>query len=1218
MATPEELEFQRAHEEEEFAKAHAEETAGQPSPTTPAASEPVSNVTNAMVGTTAALGPKALTYGAKNLIVEPFKRAAGVNAPIEKPSGIMPTQRTFATPSEIEARTIKAGQPPRPEGPGDVVNWAMGKTPESGQYKRGYLGGTSQEHEAQLHRQADELERKNPGYKIKPGTSNFLIPESEYSNIKSVEAQAQKELENKARMNADLRQRRLSQTQVGPTLGAQIGEGALNFGKTPATKRFMTGYNISDMLQSQNPLEAGVSATGAAAPYVAPAIANMLPRKYQAIARAAGPIIGAGAPVVNYLERKMFPEGHAAGGSIQGYAGGKLVGDIVKNVTGFLEHTPKNPNPLVGTRFQLKDLGGIAPEKPISLEDIRGANINITPWDATHRNQQILSVSGRPLTSNIITHGGVPYARDIEHMEQGVVGASGPAIAGRLQTRANIASQEGEKTGGTGQVVMLPSSMGKYSEDFAVPTFQTYWDLHKQAERSPEDLSIMTEWLRSQKKQGKPIMSNLLDLSHPDAYNQLLTGEGLNASGGDARKAFIRLQRLKDNQRALGVNAEDISAAHTIPEIANLERGFAGNTAIQMQPGAKVQPSKNESYSTDFLGNYLGNLGQNTPAHVLLNKPYTNVFNEMKARYPNDPEGKIHQMAIGALERRNAGVSEVVNDELINRVGAYHEAVKQGKVDPNDPYGTLQFLKTPGAYAEGGEVEGYAGGKSVSQIPKVAQALEDYLKGNISNAERIGVMRSHLPIRKWDELPPNYTDEQIRNALMSNKQPKALADVPAGMQVGNRLDIPAYTQHGVYVDTVHDASGKPISYNRTGHLTDVDFSSKPNQAVRVGLGTKEQALTPMGAEIGSGKSPFALMKGTNVGTHDDEVRRMMEEYLKDPNWTQIGMDPRAHSQFFDKSTGLPVFHAEQKLQSGPLVMVPKQGLETSHWEDPRLQLSDFEGKHYAGGGLAELAKKILPLAEREANKAKFLENSVVKTPMYHGTRYDFSEFDPGHRGVFVSPNKKFADSFTIDAGGSSKGGNIMPVHVNVTNPFDYENPQHIEELKNRLTESIGPSYAKNYGKRVGEGSWSYIEHPQIQNTIKDMGHDSYYVSEGGVKNLGVYDPRQIKSATGNQGTYDPTVPDITKAEGGLMHLAGGGEAWQRSEGKNPEGGLNAKGRASYNKAHGAHLKAPQPEGGSRKDSFCARMEGAKKKLTSAETANDPDSRINKALRKWKC
>lgn len=78
------------------------------------------------------------------------------------------------------------------------------------------------------------------------------------------------------------------------------------------------------------------------------------------------------------------------------------------------------------------------------------------------------------------------------------------------------------------------------------------------------------------------------------------------------------------------------------------------------------------------------------------------------------------------------------------------------------------------------------------------------------------------------------------------------------------------------------------------------------------------------------------------------------------------------------------------------------------------------------------------------------------------------------------------------------------------------------------------------------------------------------------------------------------------------------EAWQRKEGKNPEGGLNAKGRASYNRAHGANLKPPQPEGGARKESFCRRMEGMRKKLTSKKTASDPNSRINKSLRAWKC
>lgn len=77
-------------------------------------------------------------------------------------------------------------------------------------------------------------------------------------------------------------------------------------------------------------------------------------------------------------------------------------------------------------------------------------------------------------------------------------------------------------------------------------------------------------------------------------------------------------------------------------------------------------------------------------------------------------------------------------------------------------------------------------------------------------------------------------------------------------------------------------------------------------------------------------------------------------------------------------------------------------------------------------------------------------------------------------------------------------------------------------------------------------------------------------------------------------------------------------AWTRKEGQDPDGGLNAKGRASYNRENGGNLKPPQPEGGPRRDSFCARMKGMKRKLTSEETARDPNSRINKSLRAWNC
>lgn len=84
-------------------------------------------------------------------------------------------------------------------------------------------------------------------------------------------------------------------------------------------------------------------------------------------------------------------------------------------------------------------------------------------------------------------------------------------------------------------------------------------------------------------------------------------------------------------------------------------------------------------------------------------------------------------------------------------------------------------------------------------------------------------------------------------------------------------------------------------------------------------------------------------------------------------------------------------------------------------------------------------------------------------------------------------------------------------------------------------------------------------------------------------------------------------------------------AWQRKEGKSKSGGLNRKGIASYRRANpGSKLKMavteknPKGKRAARRKSFCARMKGMKRRLTSAKTARDPNSRINKALRKWNC
>ena len=89
---------------------------------------------------------------------------------------------------------------------------------------------------------------------------------------------------------------------------------------------------------------------------------------------------------------------------------------------------------------------------------------------------------------------------------------------------------------------------------------------------------------------------------------------------------------------------------------------------------------------------------------------------------------------------------------------------------------------------------------------------------------------------------------------------------------------------------------------------------------------------------------------------------------------------------------------------------------------------------------------------------------------------------------------------------------------------------------------------------------------------------------------------------------------------GKKDLTKEGAAWTKKSGKKESGGLNEKGRKSYERENpGSDLKAPsKKKGNKRRASFCARMKGMKKKLTSKKTARDPDSRINKSLRAWNC
>ena len=121
-----------------------------------------------------------------------------------------------------------------------------------------------------------------------------------------------------------------------------------------------------------------------------------------------------------------------------------------------------------------------------------------------------------------------------------------------------------------------------------------------------------------------------------------------------------------------------------------------------------------------------------------------------------------------------------------------------------------------------------------------------------------------------------------------------------------------------------------------------------------------------------------------------------------------------------------------------------------------------------------------------------------------------------------------------------------------------------------------------------------------------------------------FEQRKALGAAAMKKIMAPKQKQVLPQQQVALNKAAGTPAWQRSEGKNEEGGLNEKGRKSYERETGGNLKPPVTESNpsgeraKRQNSFCSRMCGMKSVNTGASTAKDPDSRINKSLRKWNC
>ena len=213
--------------------------------------------------------------------------------------------------------------------------------------------------------------------------------------------------------------------------------------------------------------------------------------------------------------------------------------------------------------------------------------------------------------------------------------------------------------------------------------------------------------------------------------------------------------------------------------------------------------------------------------------------------------------------------------------------------------------------------------KPVEELTEAAQKLK---AGKLSREEYEALVNKHKPVTPYSFVPQPATAEDATRALNSAKREKfgKTKEIPAGTPTGLRLDIPAYKDHGVWVNSVH-AENMPTMYDNVSSVTNAEMVMPEDKALSVA--TRE-----------ANKSPFAVIKGGWNPMSEQEAVARAQEYLNHPDWVQVGIDPERHGYYYNRATMEPIVKAEEVIQIGPLVLA----------KNPTT--APKEAFKYAGGG----------------------------------------------------------------------------------------------------------------------------------------------------------------------------------------------------------------------------------------------------------------------------
>ena len=243
------------------------------------------------------------------------------------------------------------------------------------------------------------------------------------------------------------------------------------------------------------------------------------------------------------------------------------------------------------------------------------------------------------------------------------------------------------------------------------------------------------------------------------------------------------------------------------------------------------------------------------------------------------------------------------------------------------------------------------------RTPELESSTMDLIDGKITREQHLNNVDEFKPVDPWDALPREPSDKATVFSLKPNQRKDGffvlseagaedLGVVKSALAIGQRflgrLDIPAYKDYDTWIVAGKSPKGeKGTVYAKAIHYGSEDgksvvFRASQGKSEKIGKGKADPDYTPETHE----KTGYATVDGIVKDLDVDSIRAKAAQYLNDPEWTQVGFDPRRQGGFYvraGENKHVPIREAREVIQIGPLILARNAKL-------------DFEHTGYAEGG----------------------------------------------------------------------------------------------------------------------------------------------------------------------------------------------------------------------------------------------------------------------------